>query len=238
MRTALRIESAGLVCYAFAALLLLAGCAAPTKQNGEHFATKYRATDGRTVNIGPRTPADGGWSFKEPHMDKCWIAAGFDFRGYDTLLIMPTLAAVQVQTPEEGYDLEDDKEDLAVDLGLFFFGRNSFTNIAMHEEEVVPRARVLKLETIIFEFKKGSFAGRQWGGLFGAGQPVLRVVGIMTDGDKTVFTFETHRSGDSIGERLDADLTEEQIQFRDISGISLDVTDFAKAIAGEYRPKN
>src|SRR5579871_4217515 len=103
------------ICTGFAFLFLLAGCA--TNNNGEHYSTKYRTTDGRTADIGARAPSEGGWSFKEPHMDKCWIASGFDFQGYDTLLIMPTLSTVQPQTPEEGYDLESEKKILADDLG-------------------------------------------------------------------------------------------------------------------------
>lgn len=219
-----------------AALLSTAGCRTGSS-GGEHFATKYRATDGRTVEIGPRMPADGGWSFKEPHMDKCWIASGFDFRGYDTLLIMPTLATVQVQTPEEAYDLEGEKKGLAYELGWFFHARDIVRNVATRPEEALPGARVLKLETTIIEFKRGSFAARDWAGLFGAGQPVLRVSGTMTDGDKPVFTFEARRSGVSAGAHV-LQMPDEAIQRQDIRSMVLDISDFAAAIAGKYQPKN
>lgn len=219
-----------------AALVTTSGCRTGS-QNGEHFATKYRATDGRTVEIGPRMPADGGWSFKEPHMNKCWIASGFDFRGYDTLLLMPTLSAVQVQTPEEGYDLEGAKKSLAYELGWFFRARDIVTNVVTRPEEVPPGAHVLKLETTIIEFKRGSFAARDWAGLFGAGQPVLRVSGTMTDGDKPAFTFEARRSGVSAGAHI-LQMPDEAIQRQDIRSMVLDISDFAAAIAGKYQPKN
>lgn len=218
------------------ALLSTSGCRTGS-QNGEHFATKYRATDGRTVEIGPRMPADGGWSFREPHMNKCWIASGFDFGGYDTLLIMPPLSTVQVQTPEEGYDLEGVKKGLAYELGWFFQSRGIVTSVATRQEDVPPGARVLKLETTIIEFKRGSFAARDWAGLFGAGQPVLRVSGTMTDGDKPVFTFEARRSGVSAGAHI-LQMPDEAIQRQDIRSMTLDISDFAAAIAGKYQPKN
>src|ERR1043166_5935554 len=49
-----------------------AGTAGPVR-----IPTQYRADDGRVIDIGKSTPADGGFSFKDPHMEKCWIADGF-----------------------------------------------------------------------------------------------------------------------------------------------------------------
>ena len=219
-----------------AAIVAGYGCST-TNRNGEHFSTRYLTTDGRIADIGPRMPADGGWSFKEPHMDKCWIASGFDFQGYDTLLIKPTLTTVQVQTPEEGYDLDRQKENLVKDLGWFFRARGIVTNVVTREEQVPPGARVLVMENTITEFKKGSVSGRYWGGLFGGGQPVLRVSGTMTDGGKTVFTFEARRSGVSADARILV-VSDERVQSQDLRSMTLDVSDFAAAIAGKYQPKN
>lgn len=221
-------------CIGFACLFLLAGCAT---NNGQHFATKYRTTDGRIADIGSRTAVEGGWSFKEPHMDKCWIASGFDFQGYDTLLIMPTLAAVQVLTPEEGYDLEAEKQSLANDFAWFFRARGIVTNVVTSQEKVPPGARVLRLENTITEFKKGSVSGRYWAGLFGAGQPVLRIAGTMSDGGNTVFSFEARRSGVSADARLLV-VSDERVQHEDVRSMVLDITDFAAAIAGKYQPEN
>ncbi len=224
------------VVFLCAAILSGAGCST-ANQNGEHFSTKYRTTDRRTADIGTRTPSDGGWTFTEPHMDKCWIASGFDFQGYDTLLIMPTLSTVQPQTPEEGYDLESEKKILADDLGWFFRERGIVTNVVTSEEQVPPGARVLKLQNTITDFKRGSVSGRYWAGLFGGGQPTLRVAGIMTDGGKPVFTFEARRSGVSADARMLV-VSDEQVQREDVRSMTLDISDFAAAIAGKYQPKN
>src|SRR5713101_4755709 len=79
----------------------LAGCASTSETTGTtsasvpgggQIAVKYKTTDGRNIEIGRSSPANGGLSFKEPHMDKCWIADGFNFTGYDTLYIAPTLS--------------------------------------------------------------------------------------------------------------------------------------------------
>src|ERR1051325_2890250 len=61
--------------------------------------SKARAEDGRTVDIGKSSPASGGgMNYKNPHMEKCWLADGFDFNGYDTLYIAPTLSTARFDT--------------------------------------------------------------------------------------------------------------------------------------------
>jgi len=40
-----------------------------------HVPVKYKADDGRTIEIG-RSTADTRIELKEPHLDKCWIADG------------------------------------------------------------------------------------------------------------------------------------------------------------------
>lgn len=225
------------VVFLCAAILSGAGCST-TNNNGEHFSTKYRTTDGRTADIGGRTATDGGgWSFKEPHMDRCWIASDFNFNGYDTLLILPTLSTVQPEDPEAERMLAAASDNLVIELTRLFRTRNLFANIATQESQTTPGARVLKLENTITEFKKGSFAARDWAGLFGAGQPVLTVVGNMTDAGKPVFTFQARRSGVSAGAHV-FQMRGEDIQIQDIRSMALDITDFAAAIAGKYQPEN
>src|SRR6185503_9902566 len=56
---------------------------------------KYKTTDGRTINIGKPTSSGGGTSYKNPHMDKCWVAEGFTFAGMDTVYIVPTLSTAK-----------------------------------------------------------------------------------------------------------------------------------------------
>src|SRR5678815_4838836 len=58
---------------------------------------KFKADDGRIIDIGKSSPADGGTRYDDPHMEKgkCWVAGGFDFNGYDTLYIAPTLSTAK-----------------------------------------------------------------------------------------------------------------------------------------------
>jgi hypothetical protein len=60
----------------------------------------------------------------------------------------------------------------------------------------------------------------------------------MTDGDKTVSTFEARRSGTSAGARVGgAFMKDEDIQIEDVRSMALDLTDFMAAIAGKYQPR-
>jgi hypothetical protein len=73
--------------------------------------------------------------------------------------------------------------------------------------------------------------------MFGGGQPVLGVTGKMTDGDKTVFSFEARRSGVSLNTHLFV-MSDLAVQLDDIRSLALDLTDFMAAVAGKYQPKN
>ena len=108
----------------------------------------------------------------------------------------------------------------------------------MQESEIKPGAKVLRLENTITEYSKGGGAARYFAGLYGAGQPMLKVQGKMTDGDKTLFNFEARRSGVSGGARMTgAFMKDEDIQIEDIRSMTLDLSDFMAAIAGKYESK-
>ena len=64
-------------------------------------------------------------------------------------------------------------------------------------------------------------------GLYGAGQPVLRVHGRMLDGDKPVFDFEARRSGDSGSDRVFGGfVSDKDVQKRDIDDLAKDLAEF------------
>ena len=216
-------------------ILWATGCA--TDKNAQHFPTKYRTTDDRVAEVGPRTKTDDGWTFKEPHLNKCWIAADFDFAGYDTLYIAPTLSNATAEDDEGRRMIEVAKDAVVVEYGRLFRVRNLFTNVVTSESNIPPGAHVLKLEQTIIEFKKGSGGARFWAGEWGAGQPVLAVAGKMTDAGKAVFTYEARRSGTSAGARIGI-MRSDDIQIQDIRSMALDVTDFVAVMAGKYTPKN
>jgi hypothetical protein len=228
--------------------ILLAGCASTgekqtastsnSKPISGQMATRFKATDGRTIEIGRCSPADGGMAFKEPHMDKCWIADGFNFSGYDTLYIAPTASTAKLHNDAEQRPHELAKENLPAELEKVLRTRAIFSNIVLRETDIKPGARVLKMENTIVDYAKGGGAARYFAGLYGAGQPVLRVQGKMTDGDKPMFLYEARRSGVSAGARMTgAFMKDEDIQVQDIRSMSLDLADFMSAVNGTFQPK-
>jgi hypothetical protein len=203
-----------------------------------HFPVRYQATGGRIISIGKSSAADNGWTFKEPHMIKCWIADDFTFNGYDTLYIAPTLSTAKFQ-PDEARPHELTEENLPIELKRELDARGVFGKVVLNESEIPPGAHALKLENTIVEYSKGGGAARYWVGLYGGGQPAFRVQGTMTDGSKTVFTYEARRSGVSGNARLGgAFMKDEDIQIEDIRSLALDFGDFVAAVSGKYPPKN
>jgi len=213
-----------------------ASAAKPSAPAGQA-ATKYVADDGRTIEIGRSSTDAGGRSFKDPHLNKCWIADGFDFKGYDTLYVAPVTSTAKVHEDEQRL-LDWTKQAFPTELSGSIGRKGIFGSVVTNETEIKPGGKTLKLENTIVEYSKGGGAARYFAGLYGAGQPGLRVQGKMTDGDKTVFTFEAKRSGTSAGARMVGGyMKDEDIQMEDIRSMTLDLTDFMAAIAGKYAAK-
>lgn len=230
----------------FAVAFCLAGCAT-TEQNtasnspttgGAGIPARYRASDGREVVIGPSKSADGGLVFKEPHMERCWLADNFKFNGYDVLYIAPTLSTAKFNDDEVApHDVA--KQNIPLELQRDLELRGVFPKIVTSESDIPAGAHALKLQNTIVEYKKGGGAARYWVGMYGGGQPVVRVLGKMTDGDKTVFEFDMRRSGVSAGAHVfGAYMKDTDIQLEDIRSLAVDLGDFVSAIAGKFPPKN
>jgi len=228
--------------------LCLAGCGTTNQQEqasntstssvAGKFPTYYRATDGREISIGTSVTADNGWKFKEPHMNTCWIADGCTFNGYDVLYIAPTLSTAKFHD-DEVTPHELAKQNLVTELQRELGSKGIFPKIVTAESGIPPGSHVLTVENTIVEYKKGGGGARYWAGLYGAGQPVLRVQGKMTDGDKTIFTYEARRSGTSGGARVFGGyMRDEDIQLEDIRSMTLDLSDFMAAVSGKYPPRN
>ena len=180
-------------------------------------------------------------SYNNSHMEKgkCWVANGFDFNGYDTLYIAPTLSTAKfADKPEDTMVHNLAKEQLVSELVRKLNERKIFPNIVTKESDIKPGAKVLKLESTITEFAKGGGAARYFVGLYGGGQPILRVQGKLTEGDRALFTFEARRSGTSAGARMTGVfMKDEDIQIEDIRSLVLDLTDFMAAVARKYQPQ-
>ena len=221
---------------ALAAMLCISGCASPGSNTGEHFPTKYRATDGRAIDVGKRMPADGGWKFDEPHLDKCWVASGFDFSGYDTIYVAPTLSTAKLRNPNEQSTEQLAKENLAIEFQRMLRAKHVVANVVTRESDIPSGGRVLRMENTILQYAKGSAAVRFW---VPAGQPKLRVAGKIMEGDKTIFSFEGYRSGASAGAVLAGGyMNDVDIQLGDIRSLVTDVTDVMAVVAEKYKARN
>ncbi len=225
--------------------IFLDGCASTSKETDSagsastgQFASRYKATDGRTVDIGHNSAMNNGVGFKNPHMDKCWLAQGFNFSGYDTLYIAPTLSTAKLHNAEEEQPHQLAKQQFPIQMEQFLRDRGVFANVVTRETDVKPGSRVLKMENTILEYAKGGGAARYFAGLYGAGQPILRVQGKITDGDKVVFLYEARRSGVSAGSRtVGAFMKDTDIQTEDIRSMTLDLADFMTAVSGKFAAK-
>ena len=223
--------------------LVLGGCATSGDKSSSSpdSPNKFKAEDGRIISIGKPSPSDGGTKYDNPHMEKgkCWVAGGFDFNGYDTLYIAPTLSTAKFpDKPEDTMVHNVARERLVSELALKLNERKIFANVVTTEGDIKPGAKVLKLSNTITEFSKGGGAARVWVGLYGGGQPVLRVQGNMAEGEKPVFKYELRRSGTSGGARMGGGfMKDEDIQIEDIRSIVLDLPDFMAAVAKKYPPK-
>jgi hypothetical protein len=88
-------------------------------------------------------------------MDKCWIAEGFDFNGYDTLYIAETQSTAKFNKDEERpHQLA--KEGMVSELARSLGAKGIFANIVTRESDIKPGAHALKLENTILEYAQGS----------------------------------------------------------------------------------
>lgn len=214
------------------------GSAAQTGSSSSSGEMRYKAADGRTITIGTCKTSNGGRSFKEPHMDKCWIADGFDFKGFDVIYIAPVTSTAKVHDDEVPVQ-KIAEDNLQAELKRMIEEKHLGLKVVTDESAIKPGVKALWLTDTIVDYGKGGGAARYFVGLYGGGQPHLKVEGVMKDGDKTVFTYTMRRSGVSGGARtVGAFMKDEDIQTQDVHSMVLDLTDFMAAIAGKYQPVN
>jgi hypothetical protein len=197
-------------------------------------ASKYKTTDRRNIEIGKATPADGGLRFKNPHLDKCWLADGFNFSGGYSLQVAPVQSTAKCKPDEERLH-EMAKDNLQSELVAALKAQHIFSNVIAGEAGRQSGTKVLKMENTVLEYSKGGGAARYFAGIYGAGQPMLRIRGTITENGKPVFEYEARRSGVSGNARLHGGfMKDEDIQIEDIRSFVLDLTDFIAAMAGNY----
>jgi hypothetical protein len=136
---------------------------------------------------------------KTDKLDKVWLAEGFDFTGYDTLLVEEAKVdgSVKAKDEKEADRLSLAQGTLARNFALAIEGRKIFKNVTTKESEVPKEGKSLRMQPTILKFSRGSSAAR-YGVGFGAGMPYIKVnVRILEMGtDKPLFECELDERAD------------------------------------------
>ena len=172
-------------------------------------------------------PGDGIVYRDDPHLQKVWIADGIAFRDYDILLVQETRAEVAKLNPDGVDSLAWARGVLRDEIVTALRAKRVFPSVVAEVAEAKPGARVLRLQNTIVEYEKGGGGARFFAGLYGAGQPVIRVRGRATDGERLVFAFDARRSGDSgLSRMFGGYRSDKAIQEEDIRDLAVDLADF------------
>lgn len=155
-----------------------------------------------------------------------WLADGFKFQGYDTLYIAPTRADVPKINPDGVESLEWAKGILREEIASAIRKSGVFRTVVTSESEIRPGS-TLRLEHTVIDYEKGGGAARYFAGLYGAGQPLIKVRGKLLDGTKPVFVFEAKRRGESGAARwVGGFRSNRDIQEEDIRDLAKDLVEF------------
>ncbi len=170
---------------------------------------------------------------KDQNIQGVWLADGFNFKGYQTLYIAPTVFA-GVERDNEVDTRAAAMQELPEQLVEHLRDTKVFATVTTRSEDVKSKAKTLKLDNTIIEFSKGGAAARHFGGPFGGGgQPVIKVRGQIFDGDKLVCVYEIKRSGESAEARMVGEaMSSEEIQRNDIRVLARDLANFFQRTAG------
>jgi len=171
------------------------------------------------------------------HQDKdingVWLAPEFNFKGYDTVYVADPMFAAVERTNEVAMRAMAMKA-LSDQMVEHIRKTEMFPVVTTQTNELKPDARKLILENTIIEYEKGGGGARFWAGLYGAGQPVIKVRGRILDGDKLMCVYEMRRSGESGGARVFGGYkNDEDIQRNDIRDLASDFADFIKRTAAK-----
>jgi len=176
----------------------------------------------------PKTVAspDGAPYKKHGQIQLAWFEDGFDFSGYDTLVIAPTKYTAK-ERPNEVEMRNWAIQYVQMALEQYIRTNGVFVSIVTREADLKPGAKILRMENTIIEYEKGGGGARYWVGLYGGGQPVLKVRGQFVDGEKALCKYEAFRHGESFGARFaGAYMADKDIQQNDINDFALDMSDF------------
>ncbi len=185
------------------------------------------------INIAHKVPPlpEGVTLHQDKDIQGVWLAPGFNFKGFDSLGIAATVFRA-VERPNEVEMRAWAMREVQTQEIKAFLATGLFKVVTENTNQLVAGGRTLRLENTIIEYEKGGGGARYWAGLYGAGQPVVKVRGLMYDGDKLVFVYEARRSGDSGTARMFGGfMGDDTIQHNDIHDLCVDLAGFMKRTA-------
>ena len=188
------------------------------------------------ASAGPATFETDGVSYRDDQdLQRVWLADGVDLRAFDTIVVGETQVDVAKLDPDGKPPLEWARGYLRDEIVAALRAKNVAKVVTANPADVRPGARVLRLENTVVEYEKGGGGARFFAGLYGAGQPVIRVRGRLADGNKPVLLFVARRSGDTgLARAFGGYRSDQAIQEEDIKDLAVDLADF---LARNGRPR-
>jgi hypothetical protein len=138
---------------------------------------------------------------EEKDFGQVWLSPGFDFKGYDAVLVTEPRAEVPKLNPDGIANLEWARGVLRTELAAALQERKLFT-VVQSPAEVRPGGRLLRLDSTIVEYEKGGGGARFFAGGYGAGHPVIKVRGQLIADGRPLFVYEARRSSVSTSARI------------------------------------
>jgi len=160
---------------------------------------------------------------KDKDIQGIWIAPGFNFKGYDALYVGETVFKGIVRENEE-------KPRTAAitnvqELFIEQFSTNGLFPAVLRGTPGDAPGKNLRLVNTIIEYEKGGGGARYFIGMYGGGQPKIKVHGELFDGDKLVFVFEAKRSGEGADAHINGVFKSDiSIQTHDIWDMARDLS--------------
>src|SRR5262245_2844313 len=165
---------------------------------------------------------------KDKDINGVWLAPGFTFKGYDSLYVAPPVFAAVERTNEVQMRAMA-MQFLPEQLTQCIRTTGVFSVVTTLTNELKPEAKLLTMENTIIEYEKGGGGARYFAGLYGGGQPVIKVRGRILDGENLMCVYEMRRSGESAGAHMFGGYkSDEAIQRNDIHDLASDFADFIK----------
>jgi hypothetical protein len=171
------------------------------------------------------TGKDGVTYHEDKDIQGVWLADGFDFTGYDTVVVLEPTADAESRSDEEKRVLTSAKRTLRQELSASLEDSKVFKHVVQSTNDIPAGGK-------IYYHEKGGGGARFFAGVYGAGQPVIKVLGKMSDDGKPLFRYDMSRSGESAGARLGGVyMSDESIQTDDIKDLARDLAQFVQDTA-------